>query len=779
MKKVLLKIIMMTIITAILLPTACTNRGNKKTTKLTEKDSIISLDNGIASISFSKETGIVSQMANKTEGTDFLLESGSVPFRINIDEETIDTYSEFNYSKNESMADGKGFELKWKINDNVNLIANVSIKDNSDEIVFTSKVENNSKDKIYFTEYPVIGGIDTLGETSEIAHSYATGFVVKNPHKNFEGDESGFRYMPYPEAFSGATMQFFTYYSKPSGGMYVATHDGENHQKWLNFYKKNDNLEMSHIYGYEDISEGNSPEANYPMIIKMITGERGWYEAADIYKEWAKDQYWCNKGFAADRDETKKAKWLLEDVGMTTFGIAASKDRTEWLKQYSKDVDTKMFHILGPDWTKVTQNFKDGTPGGLEDWEPTRFDKNNLKVIKEQGDYFAPFEFDYLFDINHGSDAENAIPNLQTFPEDAMSTDGYRYTMLCPTTEYAQKLHVQRDLNVLKDIPIDAMYYDISANNNIKIDMNENHNHKAGGSTAITKGYQDIYRSTQEALTAEAKKYMPIGTEMINEVFLSELDYYQARAWGQPASALEGWPLRELLKSGEAYIAPMFTYVYNEYGIVRMDGWGKFVREVGSLYYNTVAKTYAWGGLFEINHEYASMESISGTVPPSTEHYANYDDLYFDYSPEKATYVKQFAALRTGAGNKYLAYGEMQHPLDLKEQKHKAIWYLYTEPATENERGTIEIDTIVQAVWKSKDGNDDLGIILANTYNENLTLNTTIDLEYYNIDTGKKAYLLSDFDGEIYKEQELEISNGTIDLNTELEAFKVYMVEVR
>ena len=146
---------------------------------------------------------------------------------------------------------------------------------------------------------------------------------------------------------------------------------------------------------------------------------------------------------------------------------------------------------------------------------------------------------------------------------------------------------------------------------------------------------------------------------MMNEVFLPYLDFYQARAWGQPCSTLETWPFREQMRSGQVRMIPLFDYVYHEYGAVRMDGWGKLVEEIGSLFYYTVAKVYLWGGLYEINHEYSPMEELDGRETDGQEHYFHFDPQHCAYVPQRAAYVGQFARLRMKEGNPYLAYGQM------------------------------------------------------------------------------------------------------------------------
>ena len=138
------------------------------------------------------------------------------------------------------------------------------------------------------------------------------------------------------------------------------------------------------------------------------------------------------------------------------------------------------------------------------------------------------------------------------------------------------------------------MYYDISANNLIKICAAEDHGHIPAAARKLPTDTAPCMR-IQGCFEKEAGQYIPLGTEMMNEVYLSQLDFYQARAWGQPCSTLETYPFREQMRSGLAQMIPLFDYVYHEMGVVRMDGWGKLVDEIGDLFYYNVAKVYFVG----------------------------------------------------------------------------------------------------------------------------------------------------------------------------------------
>ena len=83
----------------------------------------------------------------------------------------------------------------------------------------------------------------------------------------------------------------------------------------------------------------------------------------------------------------------------------AGSDRSPWLRAFHEQIGTPMFHILGPDWTNAPQTFYKGVPGGFDDWFPTRFSQENISCMKEFGDRYAPFEFDYLYNFD-GADGE-------------------------------------------------------------------------------------------------------------------------------------------------------------------------------------------------------------------------------------------------------------------------------------------------------------------------------------------------------------------------------------
>ncbi len=694
---------------------------------------MIVLENKIFTIGFSEKNGSIVLLVDPVRELNYVHKEINDPFLVETDRKTTPEFTEFSWRKT-----GNALDLQWIRQDWYTVHA--SIKLTSSGLDFSCNIKNESDLTIISLEYPIIGGIMKTGHDDHLIHSYATGFMVDDPFTSFPNEGDGLRYMPYPESFSGASMQFFAYYGN-KGGLYFAALDPGMHQKWLNFYKHADYLQATHIFGYEDLHPGNDLILPYVFHVRPFSGD--WTDAAKIYKEYATGNYSFLPKTTCLR---KHPEWLYKKVGVTTFGINAKHDRSLWLNQYHKDIGTPIFHILGPDWTHEPQTFRRGIPGPIEEWIPTRFNKHNLETIHKNNDYFAPFEFDfYVREHPEYSD------HVMHFPKHPKSHDMYHFNMLCPTEPYTREMHVKRDLAVYEEVKPDAFYYDISANNLIKTCMADNHHHHVGGGHEIASAYKNIYRETVNELEKAAGKPIPIGTEMMNEIHLSEIEFYQARANANPASTLELWPFRDLVNANHARIIPLFSFVYHEYGAIRIDGWGKLVKEIGDLFFYTVAITYLWGGIYEINHEYSPMEAINGKETLNEEHYATFAARGYNYCKARGQYLRQFAAMRTKEGNPYLAYGVMLKPPQVNAGKTTLNWYHYNHwefDPSYNSHGKYVVDSIQRSAYRYVADANKIAIFLVNVSNQEQHFDIDIDQYLSTFNMSATITCLSGFDPE-------------------------------
>ena len=673
------------------------------------------LQNGRIRAMFSAANGALLQIEDRARG--FLHLQGKaegIPFRVERGGRMLRAFRAFSY---EEKPDGLIFH--WDLG-GASLKAQVTLL--TDGLSFVCSLSGPRSSLSRAVEYPLIQDLVSRGEDSFLAHAYATGVLFQNPAACLPS-RGGLRFCPYPESFSGASMQLMTYYHQDQAGLYLAAHDGAGHQKWLNAYASKGSLSLSHMVGFEEVG-GAEIRQPYPFVIRLLKGA-GWEEAAEHYRAFALKQPWCARGPHWQRREQQP--WLWSEVGYTTFGINAGHDRSPWLARYRGDINSRGFHVLGPDWTNRPQTFGSGIPGGLADWLPTRFHPATLAAIRENGDYFAPFEFDFLVALNQ-SDQQRLKDNLQAFPQPTFSQDGYRFNMLCPCQPFTQAFHEERDARVQQESGCDAMYYDISANNLIKICLREDHDHPPGGGRALTEGYKACYRQTRDRLSSQTGRDIPLGTEMMCEVFLGELDFYQARAWAQPSSTLETWPFRKLMWSGQARMIPMFDYVYHDYGPVRMDGWGKLVAETGDLFYHILAKVYLWGGLYEINHEYSPMEALDGVENKGEEHYFHFASRGFAYAGDRARYLGLYAAARTGAARDYWVYGRLLKapPISLPQKEYS--WFHYnhdSNSATYEARGRYRAEAVLMSLFEHPEGG--CALFLANADSQPHTITLSAD----------------------------------------------------
>ena len=334
--------------------------------------------------------------------------------------------------RDEGFSGGTAYTLTWRLTDGCALVARVELADGADEVSFTSRLVNAGDSAVQAVEYPVIGGLGGLGGKDMLVHSYATWFLVKRPLRGFSFDGDGLRFMPYPESFSGASNQLLSCGTRRGkGGCTSPRTTARTGQKWLNFYRMSGRLEASHMYGGEDVGLCKGLAAPYRFVVKTFAGD-DWYQAADIYKAWAERQPWCSQGTLRERGADATARWLLEDVGAATFGIDASHDRTAWLKKYHDDIGSPIFHILGPNWPKVDQNFYNSVPGGMAGTGFRHGSRRRIWIRSgARATGLAPFEFDFLVDPNK-SDGARLRANLEVFPPKPRSHDAYAFTMLCP-----------------------------------------------------------------------------------------------------------------------------------------------------------------------------------------------------------------------------------------------------------------------------------------------------------------------------------------------------------
>jgi hypothetical protein len=122
------------------------------------------------------------------------------------------------------------------------------------------------------------------------------------------------------------------------------------------------------------------------------------------------------------------------------------------------------------------------------------------------------------------------------------------------------------------------------------------------------------------------------------------------------------------------------------------------------------------------------MESLNEKENAFEEHYYSFEQRGYPFDSERAQYLSKFAKLRTGMGNKYLAYGKMLRPLDFECEKVNLNWFLYNCDKNfkeYNDSGELAVDSIVHSAWQYRD--ESIGLFFANVSNEKRTIKINLD----------------------------------------------------
>ncbi len=531
-------------------------------------------------------------------------------------------------------------------------------------------VESAGGPRIDWLEYPLVAGIGSLGADpgrTELVHPFATGYRIVDPLLHL-GTNDRFGY--YPDAYGGSALQQLSYLERETGGFHLQVEDPTGEAKRLELWKDGATgwLELT-IRRYNPDARAGAGLAPAGAVVLFASRSGTWEEGADRYRDWALAQPWASKGPRRDWPENERARWLLEQVGVATFGISVRRDMTAWFRGLQDFLGVPLLHVSGFWWPGGT--FASEWYGGYNDWSDSRIDPANLQAIREQGDRVALFLFPQHF-ARGASEYGNPAPSPASDPVApwapyAMNPDPEQgdWSFICPATTAWQAFYGWRAVQLMNLYLPDAEYLDIGPGlGRVRCDDTA-HGHPPGWGVALVAGTQAMLDSRRGELHARKGAFVPRGTELVSELYLDRFDFYQARAEAGPLTMLEGDKFREAVKAGWAEKIPLFEFVFHDYGPVRLDGNLKLASELGGTFFWVAATVALEGGLPELNYELSALERLPGMSGRTWfETYRNAFDCgdTTPYAAEagRATFLRELTDLRTRRGPEFLAYGRMR-----------------------------------------------------------------------------------------------------------------------
>jgi hypothetical protein len=171
-------------------------------------------------------------------------------------------------------------------------------------------INNQAGLRIFGVEYPVVVASYDIPGDRAIIRPFSAGEMHVNPMPGMLAPDwpRAWQFQPdngdsghYP---GGMFAQFLAYYNDKAG-LYLACEDTEGNIKLFAPLHREPGIRLgiSHIGDWPDVGERT---LEYDVVLGSFTGD--WYDAADIYREWALQQKWGTPL----HERTDVPEWLLE-----------------------------------------------------------------------------------------------------------------------------------------------------------------------------------------------------------------------------------------------------------------------------------------------------------------------------------------------------------------------------------------------------------------------------------------------------------------------------------
>ncbi len=414
------------------------------------------------------------------------------------------------------------------------------------------------------------------GQQDAVLLPYCDGYLVRDPVKNrFD------RRLSYPGAASMQMMAAFD----DAAGVYLAARDSKARTKRFHAKSTGKAVELSvdHLLPQVPVTEW---EPGYAMALAGLQPSAGlkqitWEAAADMYRQWAVQQPWCQQTMAQRVAAGDIPKWLAEPNLILTFSLRGQMpDKSlgnrlpllvDQADRWSKLVGAPVTCLI-MSWEKLDSwTTPDYFPpyGGEEEFvEATRelharghrtmvfLSGLHWTLQKETtGNNRPSVHVDQRDEFDRRGRA-SAISNVRGEAEISGKPDrGIGVSAnICPTTALAREILVGSS-NECQRLGIDCVQADQIVGGGMPLCYHPKHDHPPGGGTWLSEALYSVFADMRKQGKA-ADPDFAFAIEEPGEFYLPLLDTYHARDLHQGR-----WP-----RSGAGVLGvPLFTHVYHDY----------------------------------------------------------------------------------------------------------------------------------------------------------------------------------------------------------------------
>ena len=527
----------------------------------------------------------------------------------------------------------------------------------------------------------------------------------------------------YPHTFN---MQFQALYNKGNGkGIYLGTRDPT--PNFMNIQIINTRSELAWRPGHFPPNITFASE-DYSLPYDCVAGPfRGdWYDACQIYREWAIRQTWCRKGPLFTRKEVpewyKEAPLFLytnlADSATGTHSVTknlpiAADNVREWLDFTGMRLpcDLRDWKEAHYDLSTYSVPFNIHRPYTQGRWAGEGFAVTNshdgnypkipaistfsavCKKLRADGGMMIPYLALEIFDQGPSENspyAAEAKPNVSRDLFGAMRTWGRETSWQpCGWTQWWRDRLTETCILMLDRENVGGFYLDVMQGTSLPCYWTP-HGHSAAGGSSMAEAMHGLCEQIYDAIKAADPEAITTGENPAENMI----------------DVIDGMLQNTL--SGETQ-APILAAVYQDY--ISRYGLEMSVHHRGDDFFMECASLFTGGAQIGRIRVRPRSATLSFQNPEHKEMIAFLSRLVGYYKNETT--------------RKFLAYGQLMRPLEFAKPSPMPM-LPYTDPYSE---GKSYFPSLMSGVFRTDDGR--MGVFVVNPSTQDLKFQATVDLTRY------------------------------------------------
>ena len=536
----------------------------------------------------------------------------------------------------------------------------------------------------------------------------------------------------YPHNFN---MQFHALYNKHSkSGLYLGMRDPAASFMIYNIKHSDSQITWHPGHFPPNITfTGEDFDLPYDVVIGPFEGD--WYDACQIYRQWAIQQFWCSKGKLSTRQDI--ATWykhtpmfLYTALGDSAQGthsleenlIIAEQHFMEFLEWAGVPLPANYYEVsqAPPGRTAVDiplSLYRRPRPGRWAGFsEPNAYAGNYPKIpvlvglsesckrLRKAGGIVCPYFGLELFDAGptfNSPYAAESIPHLVRDLYGALRRWGAEASLQpCVATQWWRNRSKETCVLMLQRENVGGFYFDVLQGSGLPCYWTP-HGHTAAGGDSMTRGMHDLVQIIAEAVKAEDPMAITTG-ENPSENMIGVTDSFLQVTLGPDNTA------------------PIFATVYQDY-ILRY-GLGLSVNSNQDAFFLECASTFVEGMQIGRIRLRPRDNSLSFQNPEHRK--------MLEFLGRIVGYYKQPEA------RKFLVYGQLLRPLTFKEPAVMPM-LRWSASGPNQAAGAGKFPALMSGVFRSEDS--DLGIFVVNASGDELSFRADLDPRSYGLAEGSSV----------------------------------------